>query len=86
MLGAALASCGERKAAVNASRKQHLIDSLFGLKKEELYRQAMEDLDRRKSIEIKAKADSIVYSMSPQAVKDSAAMPDNTIPNNLPQP
>jgi hypothetical protein len=42
------------------------VDSLVGVKIEELNVQAMEDFDRRKTIEVKAKADSIVeaYKLS----------------------
>jgi hypothetical protein len=44
------------------------VDSIVGTRIEELNNQAMEDLDRRMSIEVKAKADSIVqaYEQSQQ--------------------
>ncbi len=80
-----LASCQPKEEVIDASRQNAMIDSLIAIKMEELNQQAMDDLDRRKSIEVKAKADSIVA-----AVKDSmirkGKMPDNTIPNNLPMP
>ncbi|XZF16079.1 hypothetical protein ACTHGU_08065 [Chitinophagaceae bacterium MMS25-I14] len=38
------------------------VDSIVGSKIEEMNRQAMEDLDHRLAIEVKAKADSIVQS------------------------
>jgi hypothetical protein len=44
------------------------VDSIVGARIEELNNQAVEDLDRRMSIEVKAKADSIVqaYEQSQQ--------------------
>ena len=71
------ASCGNKEKQMSDSERQARVDSLVGIRLEEINRQAMEDRDRRMSIEVKAKADSIVQA---------GTMPDNTVPNNLPQP
>lgn len=70
---AAFSSCKEHETAITQSQINAKVDSLIGIKIEELNRQAMEDLDRRKSIEVKAKADSIV-----QAYVQSQAAPPAT--------
>ncbi len=50
------------------------IDSLVGVRMEEVNRRAMEDLEQRMTIEVKAKADSIVAARRMQAARqDSAA-------------
>jgi hypothetical protein len=57
-----LVSCGgeEQQTAITESQAQAKIDSIYGERKNEVFMQAMEDLDRRISIEVKPKADSIV--------------------------
>ena len=77
--------CQPQERVLQDIEKEAMIDSLIGLKMEEINRQAMEDLDRRKSIEVKAKADSIVASIKDSMIRESR-VPDNTIPNNLPMP
>ncbi len=57
-----MSSCGSRDEAVSQSQIDAKVDSLVGARMEEINRQAMEDLDRRKAIEVKAKADSIVQA------------------------
>lgn len=56
-----LAACskGAEDHASKANARQQ-IDSMVGARMEELNARAMEDLDRRMSIEVKVKADSIV--------------------------
>lgn len=55
------ASCGEKAAPVmDDAAIQAKADSIVGARLEELNQQATEDLDRRLSIEVKPKADSIV--------------------------
>ena len=62
MVMAGLASCGsgDKEKAITESQAQAKIDSIYGEKKNEIFMQSMEDLDRRISIEVKPKADSIV--------------------------
>jgi hypothetical protein len=55
-----LASCASQEHKFSQSEIDAKVDSLVGVKMEEINRQAMEDLDRRMAIEVKAKADSIV--------------------------
>lgn len=52
--------CKAKVQAVSESQKHAKVDSIVGTRLDDLNRLAMEDLDRRKSIEVKAKADSIV--------------------------
>lgn len=78
-----LAACVTDQKPLDDSRRDALVDSIVGTKTGELSSQAAEDLDRRRAIEVKAKADSLV-----QVYRDSfmnkSAQPDNTIPNNMP--
>ena len=61
-----LGACKNKEEGFTQSEIDAKVDSLVGLKMEEINRLAMEDLDRRMSIEVKAKADSIVAaSMQP---------------------
>lgn len=59
---ACFTSCEPKEKAISKSEITAKVDSLVAIKLEDLNRQAMEDLDRRKSIEVKAKADSIVQA------------------------
>ncbi|MCD6063636.1 MAG: hypothetical protein K0R82_1547 [Flavipsychrobacter sp.] len=68
-----LACCKAKKKAITQSRIDAKVDSLVAIKMEEINMQAMEDLDRRMSIEVKAKADSIVQA----ALADSTAKQNN---------
>jgi hypothetical protein len=85
LLSLFLTACQAREKGMKESEREAIIDSIVGMRVEEVNRQAMEDLDRRMSIDVKAKADSIVLSRQ-NPVKGKAAPPDNTIPNNLPIP
>jgi hypothetical protein len=82
---ASLSACVTNQKPLDDSRRDAMVDSIVGTKTGELSSQAAEDLDRRRSIEVKAKADSLV-----QVYRDSfmnkSAQPDNTIPNNIPMP
>jgi high-affinity K+ transport system ATPase subunit B len=56
------ASCASKTKNMTESEIKAKADSLVGIRIEELNRQAIEDFDRRKSIEVKIKADSIVQA------------------------
>ena len=54
-------SCTDTKQKnLTASQIHAQVDSMVGARMDEINRQAMEDLDHRIAIEVKAKADSIV--------------------------
>ena len=56
-----MASCaGEQPKGMTENEYNVKVDSLVGEKMNDLFMQAMEDRDRRISIEVKPKADSIV--------------------------
>jgi hypothetical protein len=80
-----LTACQAKQERMKQSQRNAIVDSIIGSKMQEVNRQAMEDLDRRMAIEVKAKADSIVLSKQDTLKKD-AAPPDNTLPNNIPVP
>jgi hypothetical protein len=82
---AGLLSCQAKQDGMEASRKDAIIDSIVGSRMEEINRQAMEDLDRRKSIEVKAKADSIVAASITPSTPTHPKHPapaDHTMPEN----
>lgn len=58
-------ACAQKEKAISQSEIQAKVDSIVGTKIGEINRQAMEDLDRRMTIEVKAKADSIVAAAAP---------------------
>jgi len=64
LLMAGLSACSADHQTVKESQRDAMIDSMVALRMEEISRQAAEDLDRRRSIEVKAKADSIVAARS----------------------
>lgn len=68
----AFASCAQKEKAISQSEIQAKVDSIVGTKIGDINRQAMEDLDRRMTIEVKAKADSIV------AAANTATAPQTT--------
>ncbi|HRO43981.1 MAG TPA: hypothetical protein PL009_14190 [Flavipsychrobacter sp.] len=78
----AFTSCEPSQTTIDDSRREAIIDSLVAIRMEEITRQATEDFDRRRSIEVKAKADSIVTSKNASKISP----PNNTISNNLPMP
>lgn len=59
-----LASCNSGGEGMSQSEFDAKVDSLVGIKLEEVNRQAMEDRERRIAIEVKAKADSIVAAVT----------------------
>lgn len=68
-----LTACKARNEAISKSQMQAKVDSLVGARMEEINAQAMEDLDHRMAIEVKAKADSIVEAyMAAGAKSDSS--------------
>ncbi len=60
------AACSPSSPSLNQNEIDARVDSLVGVRMESLQREAMEDLDRRIAIEVKAKADSIVAAMRGQ--------------------
>lgn len=69
-----LAACQPKQTVITESRRAAIVDSLVGLRMEEVARLAAEDLDRRRSIEVKAKSDSLVNA----ALGIDAAAPSET--------
>lgn len=55
-----LTACAEQQAGMSEGERNAKVDSLVGEKHMEIMDEATADLDRRKSIEVKTKADSIV--------------------------
>ena len=53
-------SCKNKTEAISRSQMKAKVDSLVAIKLQEINAQAMEDLDRRMAIEVKAKTDSLV--------------------------
>lgn len=53
------AACSDKAARTDSSIDAQ-VDSIVGSRIEEVNRKAMEDLDQRTAIEVKAKADSII--------------------------
>jgi hypothetical protein len=82
---ASLSACVADQKPLDESRRDAMVDSIVGTKTGELSQQAAEDLDRRRTIEVKAKADSLVQAFRDSAL-DESAQPDNTIPNHIPMP
>lgn len=71
-----ISSCGTNQQTIKESERDAIIDSMVAQRMEEITRQAVEDLDRRRSIEVKAKADSIVTAKdSLQASSGNASKP-----------
>ncbi len=55
----ALLSCGKKEPELSPEQVQQKADSLYKIELKKLQQQGKEDLDKRLSIEIKAKVDSI---------------------------
>ena len=70
-----LAGCAQNPEAIEGSRRDAIVDSIVAGRMGEITRLAGEDLDRRRSIEVKAKADSILLTR--QGMNENAT-PDNT--------
>jgi hypothetical protein len=62
LLTVLLTACTEKEAPLTPAQIHKQVDSIVAAKTPELKQQAFEDLDRRKSIEVKAKADSMVQA------------------------
>lgn len=60
LLVAGMAACKKEERVMTKKEIVAKADSIIATRMDELNRQAEEDLDRRMSIEVKAKADSIV--------------------------
>ena len=56
------------------------VDSIVGERMQEINRKAMEDLDQRMTIEVKAKADSIIAARKAAAAGDTLAASRRMIP------
>lgn len=71
------ASCAEKERIWTKKEIAAKVDSTVATKVDALNQEAMEDLDRRKSIEVKAKTDSIVevFVRSQQPVADTNKRP-----------
>jgi len=78
-----LASCQADQKSISESQRDAMIDSVVATKTEEISRQASEDLDRRRSIEVKAKADSILAARL-DSMKGSPS--ENVPANNMQHP
>ncbi|MBS1588123.1 MAG: hypothetical protein JST52_00770 [Bacteroidetes bacterium] len=55
-------SCKKETVPLNTQQQSKIVDSLVTIKKKEILRLAAEDLDFRRSIEVKEKTDSIVIA------------------------
>ena len=73
-----LSACQQKEHVMTESERQAKVDSLVGTKMEEINRLAMEDLDHRMSIEVKAKADSIVAAV--MGTGATATTPNTALP------
>jgi hypothetical protein len=67
-----MSACESKRESFKSSVKDAYKDSMIAIKVEEINRQAMEDLDRRISIEVKAKTDSILDARSKKALPDTS--------------
>lgn len=77
----ALFSCESKQDRNTRSERSAKIDSMVAERMQEVNTQAMEDLDRRMSIEVKAKTDSIVQArIAAQGAADNAATGPSTNP------
>jgi uncharacterized protein YcfL len=76
-----LVSCGGKQQGIKNSERKAKIDSMVAERMQEVNTQAMEDLDRRMSIEVKAKTDSIVQAKrAAQGAQDNTATGPSTQP------
>jgi hypothetical protein len=72
---ASTTACKNKTEAISRSQMKAKTDSLVAVKMQEINAQAMEDLDRRMSIEVKAKTDSLVMLCTGQTKRDSIIRP-----------
>ncbi|MBA3827635.1 MAG: hypothetical protein H0X33_01745 [Taibaiella sp.] len=78
-----LTACGGKERSLRSSVMHAKVDSLVGVKMQDINAQLMEDLDHRISIEVKAKADSIVAARAHPMDTTKRAMP-TPMPRPLP--
>ncbi len=76
-----LLSCRSETTAISESRRDAVVDSLVGVRMQEVVLHATEDLDRRRSIEVKAKADSIIAAQNDRRISG-----DSPVPNRQTEP
>jgi len=69
-------ACNTNQQTIQESQRDAIIDSMVALRMEDITKQAAEDLDKRRAIEVKAKADSIL------TVRNGTALPENTHHSN----
>jgi len=60
LLSICMTRCTKEEKGLTPQQVQHMADSLYKAKAEKLKQQAAEDLDRRISIELKPKVDSLL--------------------------
>lgn len=72
MLSVSAAACNQGSEQ-NDSAIDAKVDSIVGTRMEEISRKSMEDLDQRMTIEVKAKADSIIAARQAAAAAPPAA-------------
>jgi hypothetical protein len=72
-------SCNDKVEQTDSSVDAK-VDSIVGTRMEEINRRAMEDLDQRMTIEVKAKADSIVAARRAAAGTGAATTSQQPLP------
>jgi hypothetical protein len=68
-------SCNQEEKKFSDTVIHAKADSIVGLRAMELNQQAMDDLEKRMAIEVKAKADSIIAARNPQSPKPGKVAP-----------
>lgn len=77
-LAFAISACTTKTEQHSDSYIRAKVDSIVGTRLQEMNAKSMEDLDQRMTIEVKAKADSIIAARQAQALKSLPV--DTTIP------
>ena len=75
-------ACNDTQVAIPQKTINAKVDSIVNVRKIEMNQQAMEDLDHRTAIEVKAKADSIVQAAQVKAVKKDSVSKKHPIKNH----
>jgi hypothetical protein len=78
----AVSSCNEEEKQFSETAIHAKADSIVGARAMELNQQAMDDLEKRMAIEVKAKADSIIAARNPNNPKRAAATPATETPTD----
>ncbi|MEO6833977.1 MAG: hypothetical protein ABI378_14925 [Chitinophagaceae bacterium] len=68
------ASCNNKTEQHNDSYIRAKVDSIVGSRLQEMNAKSMEDLDQRMTIEVKAKADSIIAARQAKMLKTTPAV------------